>query len=67
MTPELLTITEFCTHANIGRTNLYHRISKGQIKAVKLGKKTLIPKTEMLRWIENLQPYPTKGEDKNAN
>jgi len=61
MQTELLTIPQFCAHVNIGRTNAYRLINEGQIKAVKLGKKTLIPRVEMLKWIETLQPYTAQS------
>jgi excisionase family DNA binding protein len=63
MQSELLTIPEFCAQVNVGRTNAYRLINEGQVKAVKLGKKTLIPRTEMLRWIENLQPYASENAE----
>ncbi len=58
MQTELLTIPEFCQAVNIGKTNCYRLINTNQIRAVKINKKTLISRKEMLRWIENLQPYP---------
>lgn len=60
MTPELLTINQFCEIANCGKTNTYKLINNGQLKAVKLGKKTLIPKDAMENFIANLKSYPTK-------
>jgi len=60
MTPELLTISQFCAIANCGKTNTYKLINAGKLKAVKLGKKTLIPKDAMENFIANLTQYPTK-------
>lgn len=57
MQTELLTIPEFCKMANIGRTTAYSLINAGLIKAIKIGKKTLIPRTSMNEWISTLQPY----------
>lgn len=57
MEKELLTVQEFCKSANVGLTNAYKFLNRGEIKAVKLGKKTLIPRAEITRWIEGLQPY----------
>lgn len=59
MQTELLTIPEFCRTANVGRTNAYRLINEGSIKAVKVGKKTLIPRVAMESWIAALQPYKT--------
>ncbi len=63
MQTELLTIPEFCAQVNVGRTNAYRLINEGQVKAVKLGKKTLIPRAEMLKWIESLQPYASENAE----
>ncbi len=57
MTTALMTIPEFCHAANIGRTNAYKLINVGDIKAVKVGKKTLIPRTALESWIASLEPY----------
>lgn len=57
MNTELLTIPEFCQMANTGRTNAYKLINSGALKAVKLGKKTLIRKADMDTWVSSLNPY----------
>jgi excisionase family DNA binding protein len=59
METELLTIAQFCQAVNCGRTRAYQLINKKQVVAIKNGKKTLIPKAEMLKWIASLQPYKT--------
>ncbi|HRQ60058.1 MAG TPA: helix-turn-helix domain-containing protein [Alphaproteobacteria bacterium] len=61
MKKELLTITEFCSIANIGRTNAYRLINSGAIKAVKIGKKTLIPLEALEEWISSLTAYQPRG------
>ena len=57
MKPELLTIPEFCKSAKVGRTVAYSLINKGEVKAVKLGKKTLIPRSAMDEFIASLPVY----------
>jgi excisionase family DNA binding protein len=48
------TIAAFCGWANVGRTLTYELINRGQLKAVKVGGKTLIPKTEARAWLASL-------------
>lgn len=57
MTQELLTIPEFCKAAKVGRTVAYKLINEGRVKAVKLGKKTLIPRAALEEFICSLEPY----------
>lgn len=53
----LLTIPETCEMLKLGRTRLYSLISQGDITARKIGKKTLIEKTELERWVASLPAY----------
>ena len=63
MTRELLSVDEFCIAVNIGKTRAYQIFNSDDIKVVKLGRKTLIPQSEMKRWMETLAPYkPTTDE-----
>ena len=63
MQTELLTIPELCRQVNIGKTYAYRLIGEGTIKAVKCGRKTLVPRAEIHKWIETLKPYaPDKQE-----
>jgi len=57
MKTKLLTIDQFCEAANCGRTRAYQLINQQEIMAVKNGRKTLIPHSELMRWMESLQPY----------
>ena len=49
-----LTIQEACAAARIGRTNVYAAIRAGELIARKHGKRTLILRTELNRWLESL-------------
>ena len=62
MTKELLTITEVCAETNIGKTMVYKLINSGQLLAVKLGKKTLVRRADMLAWLTSLSAYSVKEE-----
>jgi excisionase family DNA binding protein len=44
-----LTINQFCAAVPCGRTKAYELIADGEIQAMKLGKKTLIPRAELVR------------------
>ena len=44
-----LTINQFCAAVPCGRTKTYELIADGEIEAIKLGKKTLIPRAELER------------------
>lgn len=60
MSNELFTISEFCKVANLGRTVTYQLINQGRVKALKLGRKTLIPKASLDDFISSLPAYPIK-------
>ena len=54
--PEALSIPEACIIAGIGRTALYAELSKGSIPAKKIGRRTLILRTDLLAWLRGLPP-----------
>lgn len=62
MQPELLTILQFCQAVNCGRTRAYQLINEKKVIAIKNGKKTLIPRTEMLKFIASLDLYKCEEE-----
>lgn len=53
----LLNIPEACEKLRVGRTRLYQILNSGQIKAVRIGKKTLIPSASIEDFINRLQPF----------
>ena len=64
MSKELYTILEFCEAAHCSRTRAYQLLNEGQINAIKNGRKTLIARKELLRWIDSLQTYSSKSDEK---
>ena len=50
----LFTVNEFCKWASIGRTKLYAEMNAGRIVAKKFGSRTLIPRAEAQKWVEQL-------------
>jgi excisionase family DNA binding protein len=51
--PELLTIPEFTLWARIGRTKTYEEIAAGALRALKIGRRTLIKRDDALDWLYN--------------
>lgn len=50
----LFSVKEFCQMVGIGRTTFYQELKNGRIRAKKLGRSTLIPKSELERFIKEL-------------
>jgi excisionase family DNA binding protein len=44
-----LTVNQFCAALPCGRTKAYELLGTGEVEAIKLGNRTLIPKTEVPR------------------
>lgn len=49
-------IVEAARVAGIGRSTLYEALAAGELKAVKLGRRTLIPADELRRFLAALPP-----------
>jgi excisionase family DNA binding protein len=47
--PDVLTVDETMRVLRIGRNNVYDRIRAGTIKSIRLGRRVLVPKAELLR------------------
>lgn len=48
------TVNEFLAWAKIGRTKAYQEIDEGRLKVRKLGRKTLILRTDAEAWLQAL-------------
>lgn len=58
-----LSIKEATAATGIGRTKLYQLINSGEIKARKMGKKTIILKDDLESFLSNLEVYPIKNQE----
>ena len=54
-------IPEVCRTASIGRTRLYSEISEGRLRAVKVGRRTLIRAEDLDAWLRSLGNSPQGG------
>ncbi len=63
MLPLSLSIEEVRAATGIGRTKLYEAIGKGNLKARKFGKRTIVLKDDLDAFLANLETYPanTRG------
>lgn len=52
-----LSIEEAMSATGIGRTKIYELINSGQLKAKKIGKRTIVLKADLEEFLSNLQDY----------
>ncbi len=45
-------VDDFCRAHGIGRTLFYDEVKRGEIKLIKIGKRTLVPDSEAKAWQE---------------
>ena len=62
---ELYNVSETLEILGIGRTSFYKAVDMGQISVRKLGKKTLVTKAELKRFVEGLPPLSEKNKTKS--
>ncbi|MBP0115315.1 MULTISPECIES: helix-turn-helix domain-containing protein [Bradyrhizobium] len=60
-TPLVLKISEACAASRIGRTKLYDAIKRGELRARKNGKSTLILQADLVEWLNGLPPALPKS------
>ena len=54
-----LTIPEVISLTGIGRTKIYELINSGEIPAKKIGIKTVVLKSDLDKFLNNLKHYPS--------
>ncbi len=52
--PEALSIPQACVFVGVGRTVLYGEISKGTVRARKVGRRTLLLRGDLVAWLQAL-------------
>lgn len=52
----VFSVDEFCQWAGIGRTAAYAEMKTGKLPAKKLGRRTIILKSEAEKWMTSLPP-----------
>ena len=66
-TQRAYSIREFCEVFSVSRSKTYLLLSAGDITAVKLGSKNLIPADEADRWFKSLTKTPEQENYVNEN
>ena len=59
--PIALRISEVCAASRIGRTKVYEAIKRGELRAKKNGKSTLVLYTDMVEWLNGLPSISPKA------
>lgn len=54
--PAYATVPEWCRLSGVGRSRTYELLGAGQLRAKKLGNRTLIDVMHGLAWLDNLPP-----------
>jgi len=50
-----VTIDQFCNWAGISKPTFYRLVERGELKAHKIGRRTIIKRDEAIRWAEELR------------
>jgi hypothetical protein len=53
---EAFAVREFCAHYGICRQTFYDEIRRGRLRALKLGKKTIVLRADAEAWRNSLPP-----------
>ena len=60
----MFSLAEVCERTRLGRTTIYSEINSGRLKIVKVGRRTLVTRTALAAWMEQLEadaPQPDKA------
>lgn len=54
-------IESFCRRHSIGRIKVYQEITKGRLRAIKVGRRTLITAADAYAWLSSLPAFNPKN------
>jgi len=54
----LLTVEEAASLLRIGRTNMYGLVMRGEVQSVKIGRRRLVVRGGLMRYVDELQASP---------
>jgi excisionase family DNA binding protein len=63
MEKRALSISEFCARYGIGRTTTYEEIRSGRLRAVKVGRRTLVTESDAESWLATLTNAKAKPRE----
>jgi excisionase family DNA binding protein len=63
--PDALSISDACETAGVGRSTIYAAIAEGQLKARKLGRRTLILRDDLTQFLIALPEIKRPSRDGN--
>ena len=64
--PKYCSITRWCDMTGMGRRTVYEKLGTGELRAVKLGAKTMIDVEPGLSWLRSLPPAVIRAPRVNA-
>jgi excisionase family DNA binding protein len=60
-------VNEACAASDTGRTALYEAINSGELRAVKRGRRTLILRDDLRRWVQALPSVAARANMQSRN
>jgi excisionase family DNA binding protein len=63
---EAFAVREFCDRYGICRDTFYSEVKRGRLRALKVGKKTLVLKSDAESWAKSLPELGTVGREQVA-
>ena len=62
MSKAAFSVEDFCNSYSVGKTTAYEEINSGRLRAVKAGRRTLIPEQSAADWLKSLEPVSACAE-----
>lgn len=55
--PPFMTVKEFCAWSRIGHTKFYELLARGEVRAIKVGRRTLVSSEAAQAWLDAQPDY----------